>query len=249
MGMVKRFCTEAVLLHKGRVVTSGDPEEVVDHYQELTARSQEQKGAETSERDRQLDYEIEHEDEDDTPTSGVGAGADVSTANGGRRTEKVRGVTGEVEILGLELLNEQGQPVDKLPSGTSLTVRVRLRYNEAVEDSTLGITLQSKRAGLEIFATNTALEGVPLGRKNVGEQATVDFTFGVPLRSGVYTVNAAVTAMRVEDSDLARTQTAATFKVTHNGGQNPVRGLVQLPTEVRIHDGLEGWQERAGRPA
>lgn len=247
MGMVKRFCTEAVLLHKGRVVTSGDPEEVVDHYQELLARSQEHKDTETSERDRQLDYEIEHEDEDDTPTSGIIPAADAPGANGGRMTQTVREVTGEAEILGLELLDENGQPVDKLSSGASLTVRVRLRYDEAVEDSTLGIILQSKRAGLEIFSTDTALEGAPLGRKDEGEQATVDFTFGVPLRPGAYSVDAAVTVRRAEDSDLARTQTAATFRVTQDGGENPVRGLVQLPTEVSIH-GLEGLQEMPGQP-
>ena len=237
MGMVKRFCTEAVLLHKGRVVTSGGPEEVIDHYEELLARSQEQKDASTSERDRQVDYEIEHEDEEDTPDS----------ANG-RRIKKAHRVTGEAEILDLELLDENGEPVDALTSGARLTVRVHLRYEGTVEDSTLGITLQSKRAGLEVFSTDTALEGVPIGRKDEGEQATVDFTFGVPLRSGAYSVDAAVTAPQAEDSDLARTQTAATFRVTQDGTLAPVRGLVQLPTEVRVH-GLEGRQERPGRPA
>jgi ABC-type polysaccharide/polyol phosphate transport system ATPase subunit len=41
IGMVKRFCTEAILLHKGRLVTSGEPAEVVDRYRELleTART------------------------------------------------------------------------------------------------------------------------------------------------------------------------------------------------------------------
>ena len=66
MGMVTRFCTDAVLLNKGRVLTSGSPEEVADRYQEMVAKSQEKEG--TGERDRQLDYEIEHEEEEDTPT-------------------------------------------------------------------------------------------------------------------------------------------------------------------------------------
>src|ERR671915_374548 len=72
MGMVKRFCTEAVLLHKGRLVTTGSPEEVVDHYEEMLAKSQEMKDAGPSKLDKQLDYEIEHEEEDDTPTKGEG---------------------------------------------------------------------------------------------------------------------------------------------------------------------------------
>ena len=221
---------------------------MVDEYQELLAKSQEQKDDEMSERDRQLDYEIEHEDEEDTPISDDAPAAAAPAANGGKRTEKARRVTGEAEILGLELLDEDGRPVDRLPSGASLTVRVRLRYDEAVEDSALGITLQSKRAGLEVFSTDTALEGVPLGPKDEGEQATVDFTFGVPLRSGAYVVDAVVTDRRAEASDLARTRTAATFRVAQGDGENPIRGLVKLPTEVRIH-GLEGRQERPGRLA
>jgi ABC-type polysaccharide/polyol phosphate transport system ATPase subunit len=239
MGMVKRFCTDAVLLHKGRVVTSGGPDEVIDQYEELLARSQE-KDARTSERDRQTDYEIEHEEEEDTPTSG--------NAANGRRKEKVRRVTGGAEILDLELLDDNGHPAETLPSGAALTVRVNARYDETVEDSTLGITLRSKRAGLEVFSTDTALEGTPLGPKYEGDQATVDFTFGVPLRSGAYIVDAAVTAPQAEDSDLARTQNAAAFKVTEEGSENPVRGLVKLPAKVRVH-GLEGQQERPGRPA
>src|SRR5215218_10144461 len=187
MGMVKRFCTQAILLHKGRLIRSGSPEEVVDHYEELIANSKEMKeagggggGGGTGELDEQLDYEIDHEDEEDTPTTkgdGLGAG----------RTKDTRSVVlGRAEIVALEVLDEKGQPVEELPSGATLTVRVHLRYDELVEDSTLAISVHSQRAGVEIFSTDTALEGVPLGRKDAGEQATVDFTFGVPLGSGVY---------------------------------------------------------------
>ncbi len=152
MGMVKRFCTEAVLLHKGRLVTTGSPEEVVDYYEEMLARSQEMKDAGTSELDKQLDYEIEHEDEEDTPTKGEGLSSEG--------TPNTRRVVGGAEILGLELLDENGQPTDTLFSGAPLTVRVRLRYDEVVEESILGITLHSESAGLEVFSTDTALEGV-----------------------------------------------------------------------------------------
>ena len=235
MGMVKKFCTEAVLLHKGHIVASGNPEQVVGEYRSVLEKSQEKTGVKTSVRDRQLDYTIEHEDEEDMP--------DAPNGSGGRHQ---RPVTGEAEILGLELLDENGQPVDTLPSGTNLTVRVHVRYKQAVEDSTLGITLLAKRGRLQVFSTDTALEGLPPGQK--GEQATVDFTFGVPLRSGAYRVDATVTSPKAEDADLARTQNAATFRVTESGSLTPVRGLVHLPTEIRVH-GLEGRRERPGRPA
>ena len=221
MGMVKRFCTEAILLHKGRLVTTGSPEEVVDHYEEMLSKSQEMKRAGQSELDKQLDYEIEHEDEEDTPTKDEGVG----TPN----------IVGGAEILGLELLDESGQPADTLPSGATLTVRVRLRYDEAMEDSTLGIALQSERAGLEVFSTDTVLEGVPLGRRDEGEQATVDFTFGMPLGPGTYKVDATLTDPQAEDSYAARTQNEATLEISREGAIAPVRGLVRLPAKVEIH--------------
>ena len=235
MGMVKRFCTEAVLLHKGRLVTTGSPEEVVDHYEEMLSKSQEMKNARPSELDKQLDYEIEHEDEEDTPAK------DDGRTSG--KTPNTRGIVGGAEILGLELLDESGQPAGALPSGAILTVRVRLRYDETMEDSTLGITLQSERAGVEVFSTDTALEGAPLGRKDAGEQAAVDFTFAVPLGSGTYNVDASLTDPQANGSDVARTQNAATFEITQDGALAPVRGLVDLPADVEIHN-PEGRQER-----
>jgi ABC-type polysaccharide/polyol phosphate transport system ATPase subunit len=221
MGMVKRFCTEAVLLHKGRLVTTGSPEEVVDHYEEMLARSQEMKNAGPSELDKQLDYEIEHEEEEDTPTKDDS----LRTPN----------IVGGAEILGLELLDENGQPADALPSGATLIVRVRLRYDEAMEDTTLGIALRSERAGLEVFSTDTVLEGVPLGRRDEGELATVDFTFGMPLGPGTYKVDATLTDPQAEDSCVARTRNGATLEITREGDLAPVRGLVRLPARVEIH--------------
>src|SRR3712207_8282514 len=37
MGMVKDFCTEAILLHKGRVMATGETTEVIDQHQDLVS--------------------------------------------------------------------------------------------------------------------------------------------------------------------------------------------------------------------
>src|SRR5918995_1192218 len=111
MGMVKRFCTEAILLHRGRLLTTGSPEEVVDRYEEMLAKSQEMMDAGLSELEEQLDYEIEHEEEDDAPTRAEGR------SSGG--TRNASGLVGGAEILGLELLDESGQPAGTLASGAT----------------------------------------------------------------------------------------------------------------------------------
>jgi ABC-type multidrug transport system ATPase subunit len=248
MGMVKRFCTQAILMHKGNLVSTGSPEEVVDYYEEMLAKSQEMKdAAETSELDEQLDeqldYEIEHEEEEDTPSKGEGLG--------GRRSQQSRRVVGEASIVDLEVLDEEGRPTEALPSGATLSVRVHLRYEEAMEESTLGISLQSHRAGVEVFWTDTAREEAPIGRKEAGEQVKVEFTFEVPLGAGSYNVEASLTDGRPEGSDVARAREARTFEITQQGSPGPVRGLVRVPTKVEISSALEAEEQEEGpvRPA
>ena len=227
MGMVKQFCTEAVLLHKGHLVTSGDPSEVADRYRELLESGQEQKGIQkTGDRDRQLDEVIEHEGEEDLEGT-----ASLENSSHG---------SGEARIEGVELLDGKGEPVDEVPSGSNLTVRVSVRYEKAVSDSALGITLHSKRAGVDVFSTDTNLEKTPLGHREVGERATVDFAFGTLLRPGSYSVLAAVS--HPQRGDLDRMD--AVVKITRSGDESRVQGLVRLPTTVEIRGPK---RERPGR--
>ena len=235
MGMVQRFCTEAMLIHRGKLLTKGDPEEVVERYEEIIAKSQEMQDVETGELDALLDYEIEHEEEEVTPTRGEAPAAGMIS--------EASSVVGKAGILGLELLDENGEAAGELASGERLTVRTRLRYEEAVEDSIIGIALHSESAGIEVFSTDTALP-----KKEAGGQATVDFSFEVPLEPGAYNVHASLTIPQAENQDVARTQDVATFEIIQEGDPGPVRGLVRLPANVEVH-GLEARQEGPGRPA
>ena len=227
LGMVQKFCTDAVLLHKGRMVASGAPDEVVDRYRELLEKSDKPKDTSHAHRDRQLDYAIEHEDEEDMPAS------PNDSSDGGKRGP--RQATGEAEIVRVELLDESREPVVEVPTGTGLTVRLHTRYAQAVEDSTLGIVLRD-RSGRLLFATSTALEGAPLGFRDEGESVTIDFTFGVPLRPGGYSVDAAVSVPGTAGRILARSKETATFEIVPGMKDRPVRGLIYLPTAVEIHD-------------
>ena len=210
MGMVKKFCTDAVLLHKGRMVTSGSPADVADRYQELLESAQKQEVSKPQ--DRELDEMLEREEEEDL--EGVGSG---------------RSSTSESGIEAVHILDDSGQPTGAVPSGSRITVRVRARYAATVEESVLGITLNSAEAGVAVFSTSTATEGTPLGRREAGEEAAVDFTFEVPLGAGTYTVDAALTVPE-EGKRLDRAREAASFEIT---GSEP--GLLRLPTRVEVH--------------
>jgi ABC-type polysaccharide/polyol phosphate transport system ATPase subunit len=221
MGMVNRFCTDAVLLHRGQMISRGTPEEVVGRYRDVLDKSQNKKEDKNTERDRQLDYTIAHEDEEDMPDPPKGK-------RGQRRP------TGEAEILDVNLLDEDRQPAHRVPAGSNLTVRVRARYAQTVEESAFGAVLRD-RAGKLLFATSTDMEESSLGPREKGEVVTVDFTFGTPFHPGAYGVEATVSgeAGRL----LGRTREAITFEVVAE--ELAARAVIQPPARVEVHDSEE----------
>ncbi|MEJ7841153.1 MAG: ABC transporter ATP-binding protein [Rubrobacter sp.] len=243
IGMVKRFCTDAILLHKGRLVTAGEPGEVVDRYRELLENSEEAKKARGGDQERELDYAIEHEDEEDTPFknggSANGASANGAPANGGRKAKNgARQPTGEATILGAEMLDRNGKPAHAVASGSGVTARVQLKYLRDEEESFVALTLRDE-AGLKVFATNTDDEGSPLGSRASGERASVEFAFAVPLRPGSYAVDAAVLSRRDGNTCLSRAEAVAPLEILPPEDGHPVRGLVDLATKVRVLEPAE----------
>jgi ABC-type polysaccharide/polyol phosphate transport system ATPase subunit len=221
MGMVNRFCTDAVLLHRGHMISRGTPDEVVGQYRDILEKSQNKNADKNSERDRQLDYTIAHEDEDDMPDPPKG-----------RRAQ--RRPTGEAEILDVNLLDKGRQPAHTVPAGSNLTVRVRARYTQAVGESAFGAVLRD-RAGKLLFATSTDMEESALGLREKDEVVTVDFTFGAPFHPGEYGVEATVSgeAGRL----LGRTGEATIFEVVAE--ELAAGAVVQPPTRVEVHEGEE----------
>jgi ABC-type polysaccharide/polyol phosphate transport system ATPase subunit len=215
LGMVRKFCTEAVLIHKGHLISSGDPESVVTEYRDLLESSNSKKAAQ-SERDRDLDYALDHEDEEDMPTFAAGKGRNASARPAGR-----------VEI---ELLDGRREPATSVPSGGELTVRARVRFAEAVRDGEVSVAVRD-HSGTLLYATSTDLEGTALGARAKDESVTVDFTFGVPLPPGRYGADVSASG-----DGLAPEYGEATFEVVA-GDEVGDRGPIPFPTTVEVHEG------------
>jgi hypothetical protein len=294
MSMVKDFCTEAVLLHKGRVMATGETTEVIGQYQDLVSSIRTQrKGQSTDGRQPQDELVASNEE---TPEDATFKEDPIFE----RRVAHLRSGTGEARIRGVELLDERLHPVEAVPSGSTVTVRVYLEYLKAVQDTKLIITLhrQEKLEQTEnpfygpnlgyvldlyesykenpesvdertreffeswspprvetngraqaiagkLFSASTALKGVPLKEMEKGEQVVVDFTFEVPLGRGFYNISVGARAGD-EDSYLDEIDAATTFRIERPRDRSRSRGLVRLPTEIKVHT-PEG--ERQGRPA
>jgi lipopolysaccharide transport system ATP-binding protein len=97
---------------------------------------------------------------------------------------------GRAEILTLETLGSAGHPTAVWQSGENATIRVTVRYHDAVEEPVIGILIRT-RIGLEVYGTNTELENISTGACAAGCRMRIEFAFRCDLCPGEYTVTAA----------------------------------------------------------
>ena len=110
----------------------------------------------------------------------LGSALDVSQRRGDHRAE----------IVGLETLGADGKPTLVWNSGEPVSVRVTLRFLEAVQSPVIGIMIRT-RIGFEVYGTNTELEKAPLGVCSAGDTLQVNFAFACNLCPRDYTLTAA----------------------------------------------------------
>jgi lipopolysaccharide transport system ATP-binding protein len=108
----------------------------------------------------------------------------------GRIPPAFRRGDGRARLLAIETLDAEGRATMVWTSGKPAAVRVRVRFENAVEDPVVGIMIRT-RIGLEVFGTNTELEGRRFGPCGEGETVRITFRFACHLCPQQYTVTAA----------------------------------------------------------
>ena len=110
------------------------------------------------------------------------------------KDERVRGSfrhgDGTSEILGVEILDECGQPLACVTSGQPVIVSVRSRFHQATRDPMVGILIRT-RIGMDVYGTNTRIENVQLGELSPGDELEVRFRMECWLTPQSYTLTVA----------------------------------------------------------
>ena len=97
---------------------------------------------------------------------------------------------GRAELAAIEVLGDDGRSTMVLRSGENATVRVKVGFRQDVADPVVGILIRT-RIGMEVYGTNTELEGLKLGPRKAGETISVEYRFRCELCAGEYTLTAA----------------------------------------------------------
>lgn len=102
----------------------------------------------------------------------------------------IRNGDGRASLEAIEILDERGEPTVTWRSGENAAIIVSVRFAARVEDPVVGIMIRT-RIGLNVYGTNTELEGIHAGPVEPGQTIRVTFRFACELCPGDYTITAA----------------------------------------------------------
>jgi ABC-type polysaccharide/polyol phosphate transport system ATPase subunit len=179
LNLIERFCDEALWLDGGRAMSHGDPKRVVGAYLTKVEEGEEQLLAETT---------AKAVEAADAATPPAEAPSDP-TSNMLQATEGRWG-SREVEITDVAFLDRGGQPSFVFHSGDPLSVRVKLRAAQPVDDFVFGVGLFNAD-GVCCYGTNTYLEEMNPQRLTGEAEATFAIE-SLDLVEGTYKLDIAV---------------------------------------------------------
>jgi len=146
LGLVERFCDEAVWLDKGKKRAEGDPKRVVGAYVSDVERQEERHLAAVDTK-AQVEAAVAAE----PPTPEVNVTSDMFRATEGRWGSR------EVEISRVTISNAKGEPAQMFHSGDALRLTMTVRAQQPVTDFVFGVGLFNAE-GVCVYGTNTDIE-------------------------------------------------------------------------------------------
>lgn len=151
---------------------------------------------------------------------------EVGRHRGASLGEAFRHGDGASQISSVSLENESGDVLRTVHSGEPIRVRVRARFTCPVDDPMVGILIRN-RLGIDVFGTNTRVEGRKLGSFEAGDELDVLFSFPCVLTQQDYTLTVATQHPDGRSQDWR--DDVLSFGVIDN---RATAGLASLPVEV-----------------
>ena len=198
LGLVKRLADRAAFMLGGKIVMEGSPKDAVNQYVGFA-----------------LDQERSKKER---PT---GSADDLASSSSFRHGD------GASRIVDVQLLNRAEEVIRSFRPGERMIIRIRVIFQQPVDGPVVGILIRN-RIGIDVFGTNTRLEGVHLGRFESGEPFEIDFELDCLLSRQEYTLTVATQYWNGLSQDWL--DDVLDFQVVDT---KDVAGVLNLNTRVR----------------
>ena len=139
---------------------------------------------------------------------------------------------GRAQILGIQVCDDRGRPIDCIQTPAWILVRISARAEEEISLPIVGVLLRIH--GADFTGTNTSREEFPLPAMRPGDTYTVDFHLKLPeLSAARFTLTPAIADGTLLEFQLCDMVEDA-VEVRTARGKVPVYGHMQLPC-LAIH--------------
>jgi len=192
LGLVERFCDEALWMDAGSMQALGDPKRVVGAYITDVEASEEEQLAAGDARAREAATTVSP----DEPASAVLPDNPIETATGPAdmfRATEGRWGSREIEITDVALMGSDGERAHVFHSGGRLDIRLKLRAPVAMTDFVVGVGIFNAE-GVCCYGTNTDIEELKAERI-LGDAEAVFSIESLDLVEGTYKLDVAVHKM------------------------------------------------------
>jgi len=210
-GAIRALCSRAILLNGGRMEADGPPADVLDRYQKLIM-AQEAAYAEA---------QLARVQENTRPQVSVSDDDEVALQFTFRHGD------GSAEILRVDLLDASQRAIAMVESGQLVHLRVRVIFHEDLEDPVYGFVIRN-RYGINLYGTNTKVQGIKPGLIPRGERVETTFTFNCWLAPDLYSISIAVHSPNSVSFDWM--DGALFFRVF---SEIPIEGVANLDARAR----------------
>src|SRR5687767_11905989 len=189
LGLVERFCDEALWLDAGTMKGLGDPKRIVGAYITDVEHAEEQQLAAGDARAQESTVTVSPDEPaaavlPDHPVETAAAPADMFRATEGRWGSR------EVEITDVLFSSDDGERAHVFHSGDRLHIRIRMRAPLPIIDFVVGIGLFNAE-GVCCYGTNTSLE-LYKSQQILGDAEATFTVDSLDLVEGTYKVDVAV---------------------------------------------------------
>lgn len=202
-GAVKTLCNWAVMIHEGKIYTSGLPNSVIIDYMKLVTEEElglvqveaEQLPTKATndikEQDSSLEvtYNLEEQDK----SSVLDQNDVLSNQQSQNQVTPPRRGNRKAIIEEIKLLNQFGQYTNNggiIGFNEEVTLIVDLNVYEPLQGCIVGFYVCDKN-GNEIIGSNTFEENCSIGSLAPGDRLNIHFKFNLPLRNGSYSLTVA----------------------------------------------------------
>lgn len=209
-GAIKTLCNSAVMLHQGKIYSSGLPNAVIIDYMKLV--TEEELGLGQLESEKQPNGQANHtkqqnnSEELPSPNNNGQANytkqqnnseelpqADISAQRYENNVSPPRRGNRKALIEDVKLLNSFGECTiesSMFAFNEEVTLIVDLRVYEPLQGCIIGFFICNKN-GVEIIGSNTLEENLPISKLEPGDVLNIEFKFKLPLRTGSYNLTVA----------------------------------------------------------